>query len=100
MAPTIGQTLSQTLRYAVLALAFALPAMPSAGQDLAAQENRDPFLGVNQVIFGFNEYFDSLLLRPLAVGYSNYVPPPVQTGVTNFFGNIDDLNTIDRKSVV
>lgn len=94
MARTNGQKLSQTLRFAALTLAFALPAAPAAGQDFAAQENRDPFIGVNQVIFGFNEYFDNLLLRPLAVGYFNYVPPPVQTGVTNFFGNIDDLNTM------
>ena len=94
MTTAIGQKLSQTLRYAALTLALALPAMPAAGQDFATQENRDPFIGVNQVIFGFNEYFDNLLLRPLAVGYSSYVPPPVQTGVTNFFGNIDDLNTM------
>lgn len=91
---TSGRKLTQTLRYATLALALSLAATPSLGQDFGARANRDPFLGVNQVVFGFNEYFDNLLLRPLAVGYSNYVPSPVQTGVTNFFGNIDDLNTM------
>lgn len=94
MVSTSGRKLSQTLRYAALALVLSLTAKPSLAQDFDAQANRDPFLGVNQMIFGFNEYFDNLLLRPLAVGYSNYVPPPVQTGVTNFFGNIDDLNTM------
>lgn len=94
MTPANVQKLLKNLRYAALTLAFVLPAAPTAGQDFAARENRDPLIGVNRVIFGFNEYFDNLLLRPLAVGYSNYVPPPVQTGVTNFFGNIDDLNTM------
>lgn len=81
--------LPQIPRCAVLALAMALPAAPTA-----AQEVGDPFRGVNQVIFEFNEFFDNLLLRPLAVGYSNHVPAPVQSGVSNFFGNIDDLNTM------
>jgi len=77
----------------MLALAATLPAAPALGQDLDVSENRDPFYGANRMVFHFNEYFDRLLLRPLAIGYSNYVPSPVRTVVTNFFGNVDDLNT-------
>lgn len=85
--------LSQTLRCAVLMLALTLPAAPAFSQNPGAEADRDPFFGVNRLIFQANEYIDNLLLRPLAVGYTDYVPPPVQTGVANFFGNIDDLNT-------
>ena len=91
MPPTAKWKPPQTLRSAALtlALAFALPAAPTAAQGI-----QDPFIGVNQVVFGFNEFFDNLLLRPLAVGYANNVPQPVQAGVTNFFSNIDDFNTM------
>ena len=93
MMPTTERKLFKSLRYAALALALTLPAAPAFGQNFTAQQNPDPFYVFNRVVFEFNEFFDNLLLRPLAVGYSNYMPPPVQTGVTNFFGNIDDLNT-------
>ncbi len=93
MMPTTERKPFKSLRCAALALALALPVTPAFGQNFPAQQNPDPFYVFNRVIFEFNEYFDNLLLRPLAVGYSNYMPSPVRTGVTNFFGNIDDLNT-------
>lgn len=64
------------------------------GQALEPIENRDPFIDINRLVFGFNEYFDNLLLRPVAVAYVNFVPPPLRTGVNNFFANVDDLNTM------
>ncbi len=96
MLPTRTKELFQIPRRAALALALVLPlaAAPAAGRDFAPPADRDPFIGVNRLIFGFNEYLDNLLLRPLAVGYFNHVPRPVQVGVTNFFGNIDDVNTL------
>ncbi len=91
--PKTERRLTEFLRCAALALALTVPATPALGQDFTAQPNRDPFYVFNRAVFEFNEYFDNLLLRPMAVGFSNYAPSPVQTGLINFFGNIDDLNT-------
>ncbi len=82
------------LRRALLAICLLLPAASALAQNWEAAADRDPFSGVNRAIFGFNEYFDNLLLRPLAVTYTNHVPPPVRAGVGNFFSNIDDINTM------
>ena len=93
-------------RCAALALWLVLPVAPAMGQDAFQDpfqgsfqdwgeiEDRDPFVDINRVVFGFNDYFDNLLLRPLAVGYSNHVPTPVRAGVGNFFSNIEDINTM------
>ena len=94
MSSTTKRKLWQSLPRAALMLAVALSAAPSAAWDSAARGVPDPFIGVNRAIFDFNEFFDNLLLRPLAVGYANNVPRPVQSGLSNFFGNIDDLNTM------
>ncbi len=78
---------------ALLSCLLAPPA-PLYGQALEPIDNRDPFIDINRLVFEFNEYFDNLLLRPVAVAYVNFAPPPLRTGVNNFFGNVDDLNTM------
>ena len=82
------------LRCAALALCLLLPAASASGQAREPVADQDPFVGANRVIFGFNEYFDNLLLRPLALTYTNFVPSPLRAGVNNFFGNVDDINTM------
>ncbi len=77
-----------------LLLCLLAPTAPLHGQSLETVDDRDPFVDINRLVFGFNEYFDNLLLRPVAVAYVNLVPPPMRTGVNNFFGNVDDLNTM------
>ncbi len=83
-----------SLRQALLLIVLLVSASVAAAQDSTEPETPDPFIGLNRMVFGFNEYFDNLLLRPLAVGYTHHLPGPVRTGVTNFFGNIDDVNTM------
>ena len=51
----------------------------------------DPIEPVNRAIFGFNEKFDQVLLKPVAQGYRAVLPELVRTGVTNFFSNIGDV---------
>lgn len=51
----------------------------------------DPFESTNRRIFQFNEKVDENLVRPVAVGYKNNIPQPIQTGVTNFFANLNDI---------
>ena len=51
----------------------------------------DPFERVNRVVFSFNETADQYVIKPIAEGYKFVLPEFVRTGVTNFFGNINDV---------
>lgn len=52
---------------------------------------KDPIEGFNRAMFAFNEGLDTAIIKPVATGYEAVLPSPIRTGVTNFFGNIDDL---------
>ena len=52
----------------------------------------DPWQNTNRKLFKFNDFFDSVLVRPVAVVYSNVLPRPIRQGIGNFFSNIDDIN--------
>jgi phospholipid-binding lipoprotein MlaA len=52
----------------------------------------DPWQNTNRRLFKFNDFFDTLLVRPVAVIYSTGVPRPIRQGIGNFFSNIDDIN--------
>lgn len=52
---------------------------------------RDPVEGFNRAMFAFNDGIDKAIIKPVAQGYEAALPSPLRTGVTNFFGNIDDL---------
>ena len=51
----------------------------------------DPMEPLNRAVFGFNDRIDRALIRPVAVVYDQAVPPLVQRGVGNFFGNLSDV---------
>ena len=69
----------------------ALVLMMVGGPVLAKQSSEvDPWEGFNRQVFEFNEFFDRNLLLPVTRGYMAVTPQPVQTGVSNFFGNLDD----------
>jgi phospholipid-binding lipoprotein MlaA len=55
---------------------------------------RDPLEPVNRAIHSFNEGFDRYLLRPVAEGYDAIMPTFAQTGVRNFFANLDDVTVV------
>lgn len=54
-------------------------------------DERDPFESYNRAMFAFNEVFDENLLRPVAETYHDNMPDFIQTGVSNFFSNLDDV---------
>ncbi len=55
------------------------------------RDPRDPFEGYNRAMYDFNSDFDKALFRPVAEAYDEYVPKPVNTGISNFFSNLDDV---------
>lgn len=78
-------------RWSLGALLVALSAL-SAGCATGPNANpKDPLEPMNRSISSFNETVDDNLLKPVAVGYRDYTPQFVQTGVGNFFRNISDM---------
>ena len=54
-------------------------------------EPHDPFESYNRAIYKFNEDFDRVVAKPVAQFYQDVLPIPVNKGLTNFFGNINDV---------
>jgi len=57
-----------------------------------AQEINDPFEDINRATFKFNESLDNNFLKPVAKVYSK-APSPVKKGVSNFFNNLEEVET-------
>jgi len=51
----------------------------------------DPLESYNRAMFSFNETMDKAILKPVAKGYTWIMPNAFNTGVTNFFSNLDDI---------
>lgn len=78
-----GRSIASTL-----ALACALLAGCAA-----APSRVDPFEPWNRAMYSVHEVVDGNVIKPIAETYVKTTPQPVRTGVSNFFGNIDDLFT-------
>ena len=59
---------------------------------LYAADINDPFEDINRGIFNFNESVDKNFLKPVAKVYSK-TPKPIKKGVTNFFNNLEEVET-------
>jgi phospholipid-binding lipoprotein MlaA len=46
---------------------------------------------INRGVFGFNEVLDTVAFKPISAVWNTVLPQPVRTGVTNAFGNLDDV---------
>lgn len=79
MSPTIRMSLLPV--YLVLIAGCA--ALPPGKRD-----PRDPWERMNRATYRFNDTFDKAIARPVARGYRR-TPQFVQTGVHNFFTNLD-----------
>lgn len=55
---------------------------------------RDPLEAINRPIHSFNEGFDRYVLKPVARGYVWVLPDFAQTGVRNFFSNLNDVTVL------
>ena len=69
----------------LLVLLFSFP--------LFAKEINDPFEDLNRDIFVFNEKLDEKILKPTALAYRKVTPQFARTGVTNFFNNLEEIDT-------
>lgn len=55
---------------------------------------RDPIEPVNRAIHRFNDGFDRAIMKPVAQGYQAVTPRIAQTGIRNFFSNLDDVTVL------
>lgn len=54
----------------------------------------DPLEPLNRSVFRFNDTLDENVLKPVAIGYRDYTPSLVQTGVRNVFNNFADVSAV------
>lgn len=78
---------SNALRSKALLCALALTIALSAG--CATPERPDPWEPMNRATFAFNEALDRYALEPVATVWDFVLPGFVQTGIGNFFANLN-----------
>ena len=57
----------------------------------ATPSRDDPFEPMNRVSYRVHEVVDGQIVKPMIQAYVDYTPRPIQKGIDNFFGNIDDF---------
>ena len=71
-----------------------LSILAAQGSALAQENHRDPLEPLNRAIHDFNETVDRVIMKPIAQGYRAITPSFVQTGVRNFFSNLEDVGVM------
>ncbi|PWF41244.1 VacJ family lipoprotein [Massilia glaciei] len=75
------------------ALALVLGASLALGGCATSSNPKDPLEKFNRSMFTFNDGVDRVVLKPAATAYKEVLPGFMQTGVSNFFGNLSDVWT-------
>ena len=60
----------------------------------ASAQTEDPWRETNEQVFRLNDHFDQLIVKPVAAGYTLFIPRVARQGIGNFFSNIDDINVV------
>jgi phospholipid-binding lipoprotein MlaA len=76
-----------------------VPARLSADEHAVPEEQRafyiyDPWESLNRRIYNFNAVFDQYVFLPVVRAYEFVLPDFAQTGVTNFFNNLGEINNL------
>ncbi len=62
---------------------------------VAEQENsKDPYEHINRKIYTFNDKLDQYVAKPISDAYIWVTPQFVQTGIANFFNNLNDISVV------
>mgnify|MGYP001291431524 FL=1 len=75
-----------------LIINICLIVLPLSSISLLSDEINDPFENLNRKIFELNENLDKKIAKPVAETYSK-VPPRIKKGISNFFNNIEEVDT-------
>lgn len=75
----------------IAVLASLLTACATTAPPPEKRDPVDPWEPFNRNMYTFNRTLDKAIIRPVATGYENVVPDPVETGISNFFANLKSL---------
>ena len=77
---------------AVLAAGCAGRQQPQVDEQVneSSANNIDPYENINRSIYTFNTKLDKYILKPLAKGYEEITPDPVESGISKFFSNLNE----------
>jgi phospholipid-binding lipoprotein MlaA len=64
-----------------------------SGQQGAANKS-DPYENINRKVYGFNDSVDDYVAKPVSDTYKYVTPDFMQTGVSNFFNNLKNINVV------
>ena len=67
--------------------------VPADADARTASAVYDPWSGMNRRIYNFNYHFDRYVFLPTVRGYQNVTPDFAEKGVSNFFDNLQDVNS-------
>lgn len=81
-------------RFLAIAAVTAVTVFSTGCATVTTPSENDPFESLNRSIHGFNTTVDETLIKPVATGYKNVMPTPVNKGITNFFGNLNEVVVI------
>lgn len=84
-------TLTSLIRISLLTAALLLSGCATTQYDDGVS---DPWQGYNRVMYSFNDATDSAIIKPVAQAYATAVPDPIQTGISNFFNNLNAVTVI------
>jgi len=82
-----------TTRISLLSLCLLLLCGCATLPPGSKRDPRDPWERMNRSTYKFNDVLDRAIVKPTAKGYT-HLPQPVQTGVHNFFDNLNYPITI------
>lgn len=86
-----SQSRHKALSPTVITLIFALT---GCSAQHAAINPADPYENINRKIYAFNDAVDDYIAKPVADGYKTITPDVVETGLSHFFNNLQDINTV------
>lgn len=81
-------------RFPILLFLFCLAALPGCATLDGPTEPHDPWERYNRGMYTFNDKLDRAVLKPVAKGYRAITPNAVEKGISNFFGNLDEIRVI------
>ena len=66
---------------------------PLTADDAPSMYTYDPWERINRFVYRFNARFDDAVFLPVSNAYRR-VPPPIRSGVHNFFGNLAEVDSV------
>ncbi|HSV19954.1 MAG TPA: VacJ family lipoprotein [Casimicrobiaceae bacterium] len=76
-----------------VALAAALATLAGCATVQTTSKD-DPFEPWNRAMYDVHQVVDGKIIKPVAQAYVDNTPPPIRQGVSNFFGNLDDVVSV------